>query len=74
LNVPDYDFVLFHKKLSFETDVGGLHTVLEVKAGLGITEPGGLDEVADLACDPAESFAEVEAGFHYAALPRLFAC
>jgi hypothetical protein len=58
LKVSDYYFVLFHK-LSFEADVSGLHAVLEVKLGLGITKPGGLDEVADLACDPTESLAEV---------------
>jgi len=72
LKVPDYDFV-FHK-LSFEADVGCLDSVFEVKLGLGIPKTGGLDEVADLAGNAAKAFAEVEAGFHYAALPRLFAC
>lgn len=55
--------------------MGGLQPVLEVKAGLGIAESGSMDEVANAASERAVALAEVKAvGFHYAALPRLFAC
>jgi hypothetical protein len=55
--------------------MGGLEPVFEKKLGLRIAESGGMDEVANAASERAEPLAEKKAGgFHYAALPRLFAC
>jgi hypothetical protein len=55
--------------------MGGLEPVLDEKLGLRIAESGGMDEVANAASERAVALAEVKSGrFHYAALPRLFAC
>ena len=50
-------------------DVGGLEPVFEKKLGLCIAESGGVDEVANAACERAEPLAEKKAGgFHFAGL------